>query len=597
MRKNHPLRTIARLGWQPTLLAFAAASEGFIDTLFIAHIGISAIQAVAIAGSILLIQLTIYEAFGSAARYFTSTAKNKKEAWKIIIQGAYLGCLVSLILGGVTIVLAKQLFTLYGVEATSDGVLYLQIVGGSCVLPALFGVVSHGLQGMAEQKTTTIAGLVIASTHLLLDYVLINLLHLELMGAALAAVLSSFCGTGLIVVMFLRQAGSDFQWKLDWQLQKKMLSKALPQMVGNLSNQIGLVYYYAILARTGPEALAAVRILNVVEKVVYATWMKGIIFTISPVIGPLMNQKGKVARYIRWVMGTIIIGTFVSWAIQLILAHFVVGLFTDDPTVLKLAVWLILLYAWVNGLWYVYACVEEVFGVHKQIQITASINSLSSVLLVIGCWLASPTLVGVTFAEVVQYLILGMVSVAFLCGYYKHAEITLFPIRASIQYGWSFLKNGKLPIITPKVYPYYTNNWGDEWEEFYYKKYIEEVAIPQNHSPSTLEEMAPAIEAFTAFGRLCLREAAQKKPGMEKSEMIPPDEKLLKRIDDALAMVATDENCQKFLEFLTDTRWKNRKSTAKKFSKVFVQHAKEISRYEQYMYQRFCASPAESYRY
>jgi Na+-driven multidrug efflux pump len=145
MKKKHPLKTIAYLGWQPTLLAFATAIEGFIDTLFVAHLGLSAIQAVAITGSILLIQLTIYEAFESATRYFTSTAKNKKETWKIIIQSAFLGFLVSLALGGVTIILEEQLFTLYEVEATSDGVLYLQIVGGACIFPALFGVVSNEL--------------------------------------------------------------------------------------------------------------------------------------------------------------------------------------------------------------------------------------------------------------------------------------------------------------------------------------------------------------------------------------------------------------------------------------------------------------------
>ncbi len=432
MNTKHPLRTIARLGWKPTLLAFTTALDGFIDTLFIAHLGLSVIQAVAIAGSILLIQLTMYDSFGSATRYFTSTAKdNKAEAWKIMIQGSFLSCLAGLALGGVIIALASMLFSLYGV--TPEGVLYLQVVGGACVFPALFGVVSCGLQGLEKQNPTTKAGLAINISHVALDYVLIYPLHLGLMGAACATVLSSALGTGWIVVMFLRQAGTDIQWKLDWQLQKKILSMAFFQMLGNLSNQIGLVYYYAILARTGPEALAAVRILNVVERVVYATWMRGIIYTISPVVGPLIHRKKQVAIYIRWAMGTVIVGTFVSWAIQLILAHAVVGMFTDDPTVVNLAVWLILLYAWVNGLWYIYACVEEVFGVHKQIKTTAIINTLSSVLLVIGCWLASPTLMGVTYAEVVQYLVIGTVSVSYLCGYFKHAGITLFPFKNALK--------------------------------------------------------------------------------------------------------------------------------------------------------------------
>jgi Na+-driven multidrug efflux pump len=180
-REKHPLQTIARLGWQPTRIAFATVVEGFVDTLFVAHLGLS-IQAVAIAGSILLIQVTIYESFGSATRYFTSTSKNKTEAWKVIVQGAFLGCFVSLVLGGLIIILAEQLFTLYGVEVTSAGVLYLQIVGGACMFPALFGVVSNGLQGLAEQKSTTITGLVITFSHLLLDYVLIYPLDLGLRG-------------------------------------------------------------------------------------------------------------------------------------------------------------------------------------------------------------------------------------------------------------------------------------------------------------------------------------------------------------------------------------------------------------------------------
>jgi Na+-driven multidrug efflux pump len=536
MKKKHPFKTIARLGWQPTLLAFATALEGFVDTLFIAHIGLSAIQTVAIAGSILLIQLTIYEAFGSATRYFTSTAKNKKEAWKIIVQGAFLGCLVSLALGGVTILLAKQLFALYGVAATSDGMLYLQVVGGACVFPALFGVVSNGLQGLAKQKPTTIAGLVITFSHLLLDYVLIYPLHLGLMGAAYATVLSSLIGTGWIVVMFLRQAGSDIQWKLDWQLQKKMLSKTLPQMLGNLSNQIGLVYYYAILARTGPEALAAVRILNVVERVVYATWMKGIIFTISPVVGPLMNQKKKVASYIRWAMGTVMIGTFVSWAIQLLLAHVVVGLFTDDPTVAKLAVWLILLYAWVNGLWYIYACVEEVLGVYKQIQITATINTLSSLLLVIGCWLASPTLVGVTYAEVVQYLFIGTVSVSYLCGYYKHAGITLFPFRAAFA-NLQKREKKKHPLLD------------DEGMKNPVKR---------------------ALDAYETLGDL---ELAKKGP----VEWLPVEDTIVtvkKSLEDALAVIETNELLQKRFSDHSGVDW-SRFEGSQEIFKYLVQRTKK----------------------
>src|SRR6478672_9410180 len=120
-KKDHPLKTLARLGWQPTLLALVTAVEGLINTLFVAHIGLAAIASVTIAGSVLLIQQSITSAVGSTTRYFTSTAKSRTEALKIIIQGAVLSCLVSLALGCMTIILAKVLIKVYGVEVTSDG--------------------------------------------------------------------------------------------------------------------------------------------------------------------------------------------------------------------------------------------------------------------------------------------------------------------------------------------------------------------------------------------------------------------------------------------------------------------------------------------
>jgi Na+-driven multidrug efflux pump len=561
-KQEHPLKSMAHLGWRPMLVALFTAIEGFVDTLFIIQIGLSAIEAVTISGNVLLIQLAIYATIGSVTNYNTSTAKNKTEAWKYLLQGLYLSCFICLALGAVAIVLASQLLTLYGVEATASGVLYLQMVGGTCMFPALFGVARDGLQGLKLQKSATYTGFAMIILHLFLDYVLIYLLHLGLMGAACASVLSSLIGTVWIISTFLCYAGTDLQWQIDWTIQKEILSQAFPKAVGSISNQVGMIFFFATLARTGTEALAANRIFNVVQGVFYVTWMRGVFSSITPVVGPMIEKNKQVAHYIRWALGTVLVGSIVSWAIQLMFAKAVVGFFTDDPAVSKMAVWLLLLYVWVNGLWAVYVCVGEVLGAHKKTQISSSIMFLSSVILVIGCWVASPTLVAISYAEAVQYLVLGTVSVAYLCGYFNHVGVSLFPIRATIERGLSLLKVHLRRLKGTHV----------------------EIQHIPDHTPAFCKNMAtrrrsdvmPVFDALQACNAITYLESLKLAKGelpLEDSMNFAKD-----MLRDSLTKIAEERDLQEFLELETGAIWHQNSDSSvvvQRFLEAFVQHAKE----------------------
>ncbi|MCH5584436.1 hypothetical protein MK805_05575 [Shimazuella sp. AN120528] len=584
-KKEHPLKSMARLGWQPTLLVLFFAMEGIIDTFFISHIGLSAIETVTIVvESILVIQWCFYAKVGSAIRYFIVTAKSEAEALRIIIQGVCQCCALSLAFGVGTILLAKQLFVVYGVEITSTGLLYLQVVGGTCILSALFSVITNGLQGwLKEQWSTTAAQVAMIITHLGLDYVLIYLQHLGLAGAACASVLSSLLGTGLILARFFHKAGGDLHWKLDWKLQKSILSQAFPLTFASFLNQLMMVPYFAILAWIGPEYLAAVRTLYVVQRVFYLSWMGGIVSSISLAIGPMIENKKQVARYIRWALGTVVIGTLLSWTVLLVMAEPAVGLVTDNTTVIKLTVRLLLLYALVQCPWTIYQCVGEVLGVHKQTQTASIIYILSSVLFGIACWLLPKTLVGVSFAEIIQYMFLGIVSTAYLCGYFKHAGIELFPIRAAFERVLSFWRPRREQVNQEQASEViFTRDFSqtalgesqyEARERLVYRKYLTKFAGSQGLTPSSFREMAPVFRAIRAYNALRSLESAKRGPvedlpvdaAMENAEMF---------LRDALNTIATKRNLQSFLEFLTGAEWKPNQSTARAFFAAFVQHAK-----------------------
>ncbi|MXQ54042.1 MATE family efflux transporter [Shimazuella alba] len=563
-KTEHPLKSMARFGWQPTLLTICLAMEGIVDTFFVAHIGLSAIAAVTVATeSIMVILWCFYAKVGTAVRHFTVTTKNKADALMIIIQGVYLSCALSLVLGGGTIILAKQLFEAYGVEITSDGVLYLQIVGGNCILLALFSVLSSGLQGwLKEQWSTTVAQISMMAIHLGLDYVLIYRFHFGLVGAACATLLASVIGTGWIIARFFRRAGTNLIWMPDWKLQKSILGQAFPQMLSSLSNQVSMIPIFAILARTGPEFLAAVRILYVIQRVFYLSWMGGIINSISLTIGPMIENKQQVARYLRWALGTVIIGTLLSWAVMLVMAEPAVGLLTDDTTVSKLAVWLILFYAFVQCPWTIHGCVGEVLGVHKQAKTSSIIYILSSVLLVIACWLLPPTLEGISYAEVIQYMFLGIVSTAYISGYFKSAGIELFPIRSSIVRGWSLLRNhaGRLAGTHIRIQrvPSLSFILGRETEL------------------TTYQEMKPVFQALQAYQALSILESIKK-----FQEELPLEDAMLlaeHSLHDALAEIAAKRTLQQFLEQVTSTSWPQNRDSAqviRKFQDAFAHYAKE----------------------
>jgi Na+-driven multidrug efflux pump len=575
-KTEHPLKSMARFGWQPTLLTICLAMEGIVDTFFVAHIGISAIAAVTIATeSIMVILWCFYAKVGTAVKHFTVTTKNKADALRIIIQGVYLSCALSLVLGGGTIILAKQLFEAYGVEITSDGVLYLQIVGGNCILLALFSVLSSGLQGwLKEQWSTTVAQISMMAIHLGLDYVLIYRFHFGLVGAACATLLASVIGTGWIIARFFRRAGTNLIWKPDWKLQKSILGQAFPQMLSSLSNQVSMIPIFAILARTGPEFLAAVRILYVIQRVFYLSWMGGIINSISLTIGPVIENKQQVAHYLRWAIGTVILGSILSWAVMLVMAEPAVGLLTDDTTVSKMAVWLILFYAFVQCPWTIHGCVGEVLGVHKQAKTSSIIYILSSVLLVIACWLLPPTLEGISYAEVIQYMFLGIVSTAYISGYFKSAGIELFPIRAAFERVLSFLRPHQDQVNEVIFTRDFTRNSSHEvWEKMMYRRFLKEVDEPQNLVPYSLEEMAPVFRTIRAYNALRLLDSAKRGSG-ENIPVKVPMENAEKFLSDALNTIATKKNLQSFLEFLTGAKWKQSQNTAGQFFTAFVQHAK-----------------------
>lgn len=571
-RQEHPLRAMVRFGWRPTLIAIFLSAQAITTTYFVSLIGVGALATIAIAGSILTIQRYIYLSVGSAVRYFTVNAKdNAGEATKFIVQGVFQACFLAFVLGGVSAILAEQLLSVYGDDFTSDGVLYLQVASGTTFLPALFGVLSNGLKAWdrKEQKITTKAELALYFSCIPLDGVLIYLLDLGLIGAACTVVLSNTLGTVWLFKRFLNKAGPGLQWKVNWETQKKIFSQAFAIMLGDIANQSGMVLYFIILSSTGNDSLAAVRTLYVVQGLVYLTWLRGIVEAIHLVVDPVKQTTEQVARYIRWTLSAVVLGTFTMWAILLVIAEPVVGFVADDPTVTNLTVWL-LLYSLVQAPWAIYACAGEVFGMRLQAKTSFIIFTLSSGVLVIACLKLPKTLEGVSWAEVLQYSFMAFVSVAYLCGLFKAEGVYLFPIRATIVRGLSLLK-------------IHFERWMGTYVEIQHVPLssIETdrklAAFKESSGASiTRADMSPVFDAFRAYDAITHLESLK----LAKGELPLEDSMNFAKglLCDSLTKIAEKRVLQESLAFVTGASWPQNSDSSvavQRFLKAFVQHAKE----------------------
>lgn len=572
-KKEHPLRAMARFGWRPALISLFLSVQAITTTYFVSLIGVTALATIAVAGSILTMLRYIYLSVGQSVRYFTVRAKdNVDEVVKFIVQGVFQACFLALVLGGGTVILAGQLLSFYGDEFTSDGVLYLQVAGGTTFLPALFGVLSNGLKAWdsKEQKITTRAELAVYFVSIPLDGALIYLLDLGLGGAACTLVLSNMLGTVWLFKRFMSKAGHGLQWKVDWRTQKKIFSQAFAIMLGDIANQSGMVVYFIILASTGTDSLAAVRTLYVVQGLVYLPWLRGIIETIHLVIDPVKDTTEQVARYIRWTLSAVVLGTFAVWLILLVAAEPVVGFVADDDTVTNLTVWLLLLYSLVQAPWAIYTCVGEVFGMRLQAKTSFIVFTSSSVLLVIACLKLPKTLEGVSWAEVLQYSFMAIASVAYLCGLFKAEGVYLFPIHATIVRGLSLLK-------------VHFERWMGTHVEI---QHVPLSSIETNRklvafrvssgAAVTRDAMSPVYDAFRAYYAITHLESLK----LAKGELPLGDSMniAMDMLHDSLSKIAEEKNQQEFLALVTGASWpQNSDSSAvvKKFLKDFIRHAKE----------------------
>ncbi|WP_308807543.1 MULTISPECIES: MATE family efflux transporter [Bacillaceae] len=249
---------------------------GFVDTYFVAQIGLEEVTAVGVANTLLAVYIAVFMSLGVSVNVYVakySGSGNKEKAQNVAGQSILLALALGLVFGLVTIVFAEPLLRMMGLggEVLQKGVIYFRIVGIPSLLISLMFSMNSILRGMKDTKTPMVVSIIINLLNILLDYILIFgfffIPAFGLEGAAWATVISRLTGVLLLIIFlnkkkFIRKS-SLFSW--DSTLQKLLLQLATPAMGERLAMRIGQVLYFGFIVYMGTQLFAAHQIAGNIE--------------------------------------------------------------------------------------------------------------------------------------------------------------------------------------------------------------------------------------------------------------------------------------------------------------------------------------------
>lgn len=337
------------------LLAIPAVIEnffqtfiGFVDVYFVSKIGLAEVSAIGATNALLAIYFAVFMAIGVASNVRVANAlgaKKVERARHIAQQALILSVLFGIFTGVVTLLFARPLLMLMGLEeqVLDIGETYFKIVAIPSVFISLMFVLSANLRGAGDTRSPMKASIIINIIHAALGYVLIFGIwifpEMGVSGAAWATVASRILGT-LILIYYNQRSGvlafrKDF-WAVDWQHQKELASLGSPAAGERFIMRAGQIVYFGFIVSLGTSVFAAHQIAGNVEVISY---MVGYGFaTAVTVLAGQQIGAGNIDEAVSYTK----IGTWMAaglmgimGALLFILGEWAGSLFSEDPTVVS----------------------------------------------------------------------------------------------------------------------------------------------------------------------------------------------------------------------------------------------------------------------
>jgi len=343
--RDHLIRLSLPMTWGIMVIV----SFQVVNTYFLSLLGTDALAAISFTFPVTFFVFSVMIGFSIAMSSVLSRLigeGNETDLRRVATHGLILVFISSLLLSGIGLIFLDPLFRAMGAPESLMPMIrdYMVTWLAGAALISLPMTGNAALRASGDSLIPALIMTVAGVMNVLLDPILIFGLfgfpRLEVQGAAVATVFSSGCAmvAGLYFIGVRQRmfcSLSSMRWPLFKDSARRLLRIALPAGLANAINPLVNAVIVALLAGTGPAAVAAFGIATRVEALAFVILM-GLAVGMGPIIGQNLGagRAGRVRKTLKLAMW-FTAGWSVLVAVVLgIFAKPLAGIFSADPDVI-----------------------------------------------------------------------------------------------------------------------------------------------------------------------------------------------------------------------------------------------------------------------
>ena len=324
-----------------------------VDTIIVGRfVGTQALAAVGSTGALISLLNGFFMGLSSGATVLVSQffgASDRTGVKKALHTGIGLALVLGLLITLLGLFFGPRVLQMMKTpeDCLDDAVLYARIFFSGAIASMIYNMGAGILRAMGDSRRPMIFLIITCFANIFLDILCVVVLKMGVAGAALATVLSQVISAVLVVWVLLKlpeeYALHLKQIGLEPMLLKRILNVGVPAGLQFVTFDLANLLIQSGINSFGSATIAA---FTAYAKADMLTWMLSGAFGVA--ITTFVGQNYGAQKYDRiyksvricLVMGVALIGG--CSAVIILFRHFILGLFSADPEVIRLGAWLML---------------------------------------------------------------------------------------------------------------------------------------------------------------------------------------------------------------------------------------------------------------
>lgn len=269
---------------------------------------------------------------GTALVSYCLGAKQQERANRVFSMLVEIILIVSVVIAVTCFIMMPQIVDMLGASPLirEDTIIYGRIVILNEPFFMMFITLQSFLAAAGKQKLGLYASISAGITNMVLDFVLLYVFHLDILGAALATLISQTAGGIMPFIYFYRPNSSTlrFRWTaIEWQPIKKSCSNGISELLNNVAvSFVAVLYNFQLMYFAAENGIAAYGVIMYVSFIFQAVFM-GYAVGINPLVGYKYGAKDK--KGLRAVLRKSLILTGITALAMTLLSEISAGFIAD----------------------------------------------------------------------------------------------------------------------------------------------------------------------------------------------------------------------------------------------------------------------------